>query len=325
MTLRSLGAFNVFVLSVLFLVLTGCDQISSFFNKNKESTPAKVASSAVSSSATAAVAPAPSVDPNAPLAPDVLAKVGNWTLTLPDFNQRLKYLKELIPDFNGDDLETKKAILEELVRQQLLVMGAEQAGLGNKKEIVDAVEEFRRSLLVQEAAVKLTEGIKATDPEAQEFYDQNKAAFAASPEYHLRQIVMSTQDGAKEALVELLKGADFAEMAKSRSKDKTAEQGGDLGFISTFELPQMESAVQSLGAGDVSSVFKGPGGDYYIVKLEEKRDGKQKEFVEVKEDILAFLTQRKQMEAIQKHIDDLRQRTVVKTNEALIQGQGVKP
>ena len=316
-------------LSVIFvgafsIALIGCDQISSFFNKNKAS-----AAPAASPAGTAAVAApavsttpaaAPSIDnPNAPLAPDVLAKVGNWTLTLPDFNQRLKYLKELIPDFNGDDLATKKAILEELVRQQLLVMGAEQAGLGNKKEITDAVEEFRRSLLVQEAAVKLTEGVKATDPEAQEFYDQNKAAFAEVTEYHLREIVMSTQDGAKEVLVELLKGADFAEMAKNRSKSKTAEKGGDLGFVGTFEVPQMESVVQSLGTGDVSSVFKGSGGDYYIVKLEEKREGKQQEFTEVKADILAFLTQRKQLEAIQKHIDELRQKTVVKTNEALLQ------
>ncbi len=309
--------------------LSGCDQISSFFNKsgsksnlNKE----KISSTPVESTPVPSLAP-PSIDSNVPLPADVLARVGNWTLTAKDFEERLKGLKEVFPDFDVNVPENKRLILEELVRQQLLVREAEETGAAKKKEIVDAVEEFRRSLLVRDAATKLTEGIKVTDLEAQEFYNQNKdnPALTEPAEYHLREIVMSTQSGAKEVLVDLLKGADFAEMAKARSKGKTAANGGDLGTVKTFEFPQMEAAVASLEAGDISNVFKGPSGDYYIVKVEEKKGGKQKDFAAVKEDIITFLTQSKQQSVIESHLKELQQKYGAKINENFLSDKGVKP
>ncbi len=297
-------------------LLSGCDQINSFFNKNKASeSPAPVSAPVVENSNAAK----PMVEPSAaPMAPNVLAKVGSWTITQEEFAERLKNLKEIVPDFDPTKVENKTLILEELVRQQLLVLDAEQAGLGNKKEIAEAVEEFRKSLLVRESAMKLTQGIQVTDQEAQEFYDQNKAALTEPGEYKVREIVLSTQQGAKDLLVEVLKGADFVETAKARSKGKTAAAGGDLGWVKTFEFPQMEAAIVSMEPGDTSNVVKGPTGDYYIYKLDEKKGGKQKEFTEVKKDIVDYLTQLKQQDAIVKYLESLKQKYPVKVNEDLL-------
>jgi len=246
----------------------------------------------------------------------MLARAGNWTLTIEDFKERLKNLKEIIPDFDVKDLESKKLVLEELIRQQLLVMDAREKGLDNKKEIAEAVEEFKRTLLVREVANKLIEGVSATEQEAQDYYNQNKEIFVESAEWHIREIVVPTQQEAKDILIEILKGADFAETAKTHSKSKSASQGGDLGFLKELPAPYA-SAVATLNAGDISSVFKGPEG-YCVVKLEEKRGGEPLEFPDVKADIITGLTQLKQQQAILGHIEQLRQKTPVQVNEGLL-------
>ncbi len=308
-----------FIFGVIFVGnLVGCDQISSLMGQKKSSAPTAVAPTASQPTQTQ-----PQEDPNAPLPEGVLAQIGSWTMTVTEFNKRLKSLKEVVPDFDASTPASKKLILDELVHQQLLVTEAEGQGLGGKKEIVEAVEEFKKSLLVREAVLRLTEGIKVTVEEAQDFYDKNKDSLKEPSEYHLREIVLPAQAAAKDLLVELLKGADFAELAKTHSKAPTAASGGDMGFIQVFPFPQMETAIFPLEAGDLSSVFKGPNGDYYIVKLEEKRGGKQKDFAQMKDDIVAYLTQSKQQEAIVNQLNQLKAKTVVKINESLL--NGVKP
>ena len=291
---------------VLLFAICGCDKIpflSQFFPSSKKVEPQP--------------APAPVVPVQEELPADVLARVGKWTLTPDAFKEKLNSLKEAIPDFNTNSLDSKKLVLEELIRQQLLVQDAEANGLAQKKDILDAVDEFRRTLLVREMATKITEGMDTTDQEAQDYYNQNKGSFMSPAEWHLREIVVPTQDEAKEILIELLKGTDFATMAQTRSKSKSAAKGGDLGPLKELPFPQMETAVSALDVGSVSSVFKGPEG-YYIVKLEEKKGGVPFKFEEIKGEIKTGLTLQKQQQKILSYIDELKGKTKVETREELL-------
>ena len=300
---------------VFLLAVSGCDKIpflAQFFPSAESKKPAAQQIAAVSSST-----PAASPNNNVSLAPNVLAKVGNWTLTIDEFNEKLKALKEVLPDYDVNDPEAKKTILEELIRQELLVQDAEKSGIAQKKDITEAVEEFRRTLIVREMAAKLTEGMETTDQEAQDYYNQNKSAFVNSGEWHLREIMASTQEEAREIQIEVLKGADFAETAKTRSKAPNASNGGDLGFVKEFKFPEMEKAVATLSVGDISSVFKGPDG-FYIVKLEEKKGGEPLSFEATKEEIKTGLTLLKQQQKILGYLDDLKAKASVQVNENLL-------
>ncbi len=313
----SIGAFCLLIIAIGGLIFA-FERIRSLSTKKSKLSPPSVVSPASFNNTPIKTSTPPSTpqDPNSPLASNMLARAGNWTLTIEDFKERLKNLKEIIPDFDVKDLESKKLVLEELIRQQLLVMDAREKGLDNKKEIAEAVEEFKRTLLVREVANKLIEGVSATEQEAQDYYNQNKEIFVESAEWHIREIVVPTQQEAKDILIEILKGADFAETAKTHSKSKSASQGGDLGFLKELPAPYA-SAVATLNAGDISSVFKGPEG-YCVVKLEEKRGGEPLEFPDVKADIITGLTQLKQQQAILGHIEQLRQKTPVQVNEGLL-------
>lgn len=303
---------TAFVWVTLFLAISGCDKLTSFveyFSPNKKITSAPSSSTAPikEKSASAPIAPAP----------NALAQVGNWTITVDEFNERLKNLKAVVPEFDITDLDSQKLVLEELIRQQLLVIDAEQNGMADKKEIAQAVEEFRRTLLVREVVTKVTQDIKVTEDEAQKFYTDNSAEFVEPAQWHLREIVVDTQEQANGILADILKGADFSQTAKEKSRGKTAADGGDLGFVSEPGSEALRNVLASLEAGGVSSVFKSPDG-FTIVKLEEKKGGQSKAFAEIKNEIMEGLTLMKQQQAIMQYLSDLQQKIPVKTNEGLL-------
>ena len=301
-TFTAVLSMGVFATSLL-----GCD----FFN------PAKKAPKKPAKAAASITQEAPAADAQAPLPKDALARVGNWTLTQEQFNQRLKLLKEGLPDFDANKPGNKESVLNELIRQQLLVKDAEDAGIGGLKEITDAVEDFRRTLLVQELANRLTKEVAATEKDAQEYYDLNKDLFVEPIQWSTREIVVADEPAAKNILVQVLQGGDFGEIAKAQSKGKTAANGGALPAFTKAPFAAMQTAIASLDAGGTSSVFRGPDG-FYIVKVEAKKGGVTKVFADVKADLISGLTLRKQQEVILKHIEEIAVKTKVDINKELL-------
>ena len=259
--------------------------------------------------------PAQSAAPKIPA--NVLARVDSWTISLDEFNERLKALKEAVPDFDTTSLDAKKLVLETLVRQQLLVQEAEKIGLTNQKDIQAAVEEFRRTLIVQEVVKNIVRDIKVSDEDAQAFYEQQKNVLVEPAQWHVREIVVDSQLKANELSVQLLQGADFAETAKQNSIGETAAQGGDLGTIAELPFPEMQSALAPLKPGELSGVFKGPKG-YYIVKFEEKKGGAPIPFEEIKKEIIDNQLMQKQQQAILGHVEKLKGQTQVEIKEDLL-------
>ncbi len=309
---RSVSFKNYFIVPLSIAVIvscSGCDIYKAIFNKPKKT-------EVVSQEATVVKQEAPAVVSEG-MAADVLAQVGSWKITTNEFKERLNAVKEVVPDFNPDDLESKKMVLDELVRQQLVVMDADQSGLSKQKDILDAVEEFRRSVIVREVTRKLVENVNVTEEEAKAFYEAQKANLIKPVEWHIREIVVEDQLKANEMLTEVLKGSDFAEMARQNSKGKTAAQGGDLGFISQEPFAEMAPIILALEVGKTSNVFKGPEG-FYIVKLEEKKGGEQISYNEIKQDIDQKLKADKQQQVILDYLKKLEEKVQVKINNDLL-------
>lgn len=255
---------------------------------------------------------------SAPMKANTLARVGSWSITIEEFQERLDALKEVVPEYDITDPEAQKLVLDELINQQVLVLGAEKQGLTRQKDIQAAVEEFRRTLIVREVARQLTEDITMSEMEARAFYNENKEAMVGPAQWHVREIAVDSKDRATNLLADILKGTDFAEAAKQHSISATRAQGGDLGFITQEPFPQMGTALLSLEEGDVSGVFKGPEG-YYIVKLEEKKGGEAISFDEIKDDIIQSQTLLAQQQAILDHLESMKKNVNIEINKALLQ------
>jgi tetratricopeptide (TPR) repeat protein len=83
----------------------------------------------------------------------------------------------------------------------------------------------------------------------------------------LRLIVVNSADEAGGILKQLQNGADFAVLAREKSVDATALDGGLLGKVDPSTLRgELRTAVQGLGPGQLSPVFRLPAG-FAIVKV----------------------------------------------------------
>ena len=76
---------------------------------------------------------------------------------------------------------------------------------------------------------------------------------------------------AVQALSELRRGADFAQMAATYSDAPDAMQGGSLGWRASGRLPALFlETLERLQPGDVSDILRSPNG-FHVLKLLEKR------------------------------------------------------
>ena len=129
-------------------------------------------------------------------------------------------------------------------------------------------------------------------------------------------MVFDDEAAAKDALIELLKGGDFAALAKERSRAASAANGGDLGFIKKgkrgedFTRFDAVAFSASLDVGQTSNVFKDKAG-YYIIKLEAKKGGQSRPLSEAWDEIKRNALFIKQQQKLQEITGDLLKKTKV--------------
>jgi peptidyl-prolyl cis-trans isomerase D len=109
---------------------------------------------------------------------------------------------------------------------------------------------------------------------------------------------------AEEILAKAKTSKDFGFLAKQVSESATASKGGDLGWIQRGTLGEpIESTLSSLKKGDVSGVLRGKEG-FYIFKVEEVAEEKQRPLEEVRDQILQALTKEKGKAEASRRADD---------------------
>jgi len=249
---------------------------------------------------------------------DVLVKVGDWTLTVNEFNERVKNIKQVVTTFDEKNVEAKKMLIEELVRQQLMVYEAREKKLNETKEFHATIKDFENNVLVQELVSGLTKDIQVTEDAAREYYDKNPDVFVKPVEKKISEIVVATETEARDILVQILQGADFANIAKERSSGKTAAEGGELGFLTKGTFEKMDKAMESLNKGGVSAVLQGPDG-FYVVRADDVRGGDKVSFDEVKADLIKGLTAQKQQQVVLEKMAEIARKVKVSVNAELLE------
>jgi peptidyl-prolyl cis-trans isomerase D len=108
-----------------------------------------------------------------------------------------------------------------------------------------------------------------------------------------------TKADARDILAQIREGADFAEMARDYSEDKSnAENGGDLGFIrkGTMVKP-FEDAVFSARPGDLLGPVETPFG-LHLIKVSGRKLEKGETTVQASHILLTFKTSQESQESI---------------------------
>lgn len=255
----------------------------------------------------------------------IIAQVGNVPITLEDLNQEIDFFNANVPaekpELKITTRDQKISYLKnELVRRALLYQEALDRGLERSQEVIDALEKAKMNMLVLELVKKETENVDVTSKEIEDYYNTFKEQLKEPEERQLREIVVSTEQEGKDVVIQLMQGADFATLAKERSKSASAKNGGDIGMIAKGKKSKEFDAVafsDSLEVGKVSSYFRGPDG-YCILKLEAKKGGKVKSLSDMWDDIKRGLTFLKQQKKIEDLIGKLSTQTKIEIKEGEI-------
>ena len=122
-------------------------------------------------------------------------------------------------------------------------------------------------------------------------------AAAAKPQYQVGEIFVDAAhvggmqqavDGANQLLAQLQKGAPFPAVARQFSASPSAAAGGDLGWVSSGELPpEVDSALEQLRPGQLSQPIQVKDG-IYIVYLRDKRAGAAATLISLKQAAIAL-------------------------------------
>jgi peptidyl-prolyl cis-trans isomerase C len=208
--------------------------------------------------------------------------------------------EELGPSLAQMDPATKKDnVLSFLIDMKIVAKAAEDKKIENNEDFKRRLA-FTRSRLLMDNLLA-TEGKAATTDDAmKKVYEEASKQITGEQEVHARHILVETEDEAKAVAEELKKGADFAELAKKKSKDPGASDGGDLGFFTKDQMvPEFSTVAFALEPGKISDPVKSQFG-WHIIKVEEKRSRKAPDFEQVKAQIETYVTRKAQAEYVAK-------------------------
>lgn len=156
-----------------------------------------------------------------------------------------------------------------------------------------------------------------------EYYKAHREEFTAKEEIKLRLIMIpshakdsgaSAQKAmADEIVSKLANGAEFDRMAQIYSEDSARELGGDWGWIErkTLAAP-LEKIAFSLKPGKVSNIIEFSG-NYYILKVEDRRGGATKSLAEMRDDIEKKLLQAEAQSLQERWLASLRSKAFIRT------------
>lgn len=204
----------------------------------------------------------------------VLAQINGREIKDDEFKIRFSKLSLSLKQRYSDE-KGKREFLEEIVKRELLLQEAKRIGIENDRDLLGRIEEMRERVILNEFLQREVEGkLVAAEKELEEYYNLHKDEFKSPDEARISQIVVKSEDDAKDVLKRLHEGADFARTAKKFSVDiATRNSGGDLGIIQKGKIhPQLDSVIFSMNEGDISDPIKTETG-YHIIKLQKKTPG----------------------------------------------------
>ena len=203
-------------------------------------------------------------------------------------------------DMQAASPEAKREHLVSYLADIIMVtQAADKKNVGDNPDFKRRLAFLRNKLLM---GFELQEEAKAalTDEALHQTYNDAVKSVGGQEEVHARHILVEAEDDAKAILEQLKGGADFATLAKEKSKDPGAAEGGDLGYFTKDQMvPEFAEVAFKMYPGQLSNPVKTQFG-WHIIKVEDKRTKQPPEFEKVKDQIENFLARKAQTDFVAK-------------------------
>lgn len=184
---------------------------------------------------------------------------------------------------------------------------------------IDQIKENISHNLSVTALLEKKGNLAVTDEEVKDYFEKNKARYEVKEQVRASHVLFKVgkkddqakDDAAKKQAEDVYnqakaKGADFAALAKKYSQGPTAPRGGDLSYFTKGRMvPAFEKVAFEMKVGEVSKPIKTQFG-WHVIKVTDKKEGRQRPFDEVKESIDKLLRNKKSRKAKADLLKELR-------------------
>ena len=142
---------------------------------------------------------------------------------------------------------------------------------------------------------EIAQSIEFSPLDVEQYYKENIERFRSNEERKSSHILISfddeviedaAQEQSKDILVRIKGGESFEELAQEFSDDSgSAANGGDLGWAEPgLFVSEFDQVLYALEIGEISDPVKTQFG-YHIIRLDDVKEGRKKEFAEIEEEL----------------------------------------
>ena len=221
------------------------------------------------------------------------------------------------------------AIAKQIEQYDQRYAGNERWAQNREKMLPGLKEQLEQQSVLQQIEAKVREVKPPDDATLQAYYKAHPELFTEPKKVKASVILLSVdpsageaawkaaEEEAKKIIKQVQGGADFAELARIRSSDRTAEKGGDMGWLHKGSLPApVEGVLEKLKPGQINPdpvrVLEGVA----ILRLDGTAPEELKSFGEVKERVRALWLREKADDAWNSHLAQLRKKAKVEIDES---------
>jgi parvulin-like peptidyl-prolyl isomerase len=268
-------------------------------------------------------------------AAQVLARVGDRTITLGDYVTAVQHMDQF-ERMRYQSPARRRELLQEMIDVLLLADEAREKGWDKDPQTEQEIREVLRDAMLKQAAAGVPAPNDIPEDEVRAYYGVHQADFRDPERRRVSAIVLSTEAAAAQALESAKKASasQWGELVRARSVDPQAKANvpvdlaGDLGFVSppgdprgaNSRVPEtVRAAVYDIAdtGGVLGRVVPGDG-KFYVVRLESKTDPHERTFEEAERTIRVKLAQDKLRAKQDALLAELRVQFPVQIDEAAL-------
>ncbi len=291
-------------------------------------------------------APAPSASAAASQAPrtltpeqaqQVLARVGERTITLGDYAAALERM-DSFERLRYQSPERRKLLLNEMIELELLSQEARRRGLDKQPQTQERVRQMLRDELLREVRRSAPSPTDVSEADVRKYYEEHKAEFSEPERRRVAHIAVASAAEAKQLIAKSadVSGADWGKLVAQYSLDKgsralgptPAELAGDLGIVGPPGHPRggnprvseaLRAAVFKIEkVGGVLPEPVADAGRFHVVRLSSRTDPRERSYEEAERSIRVTLVQQQVREREAKLEQELASKYPVTIDEAAL-------
>jgi peptidyl-prolyl cis-trans isomerase C len=218
----------------------------------------------------------------------VVAVVNGKTLKRSDV---VASAQTLPPQYRNQIDQLFPQLVDRLIDITLMVDEGRRQKLQNDPEVKAIVARYEDEA-IREVLVRRFLADKLSDEALKKRYAVEVTKVPPSEELRASHILVKTEDEAKAIIKQLQGGTDFAKLAKEKSTDTSAGNGGDLGYFGNGDMvPEFYAAAAKLKKGEYTKDPVKTQYGWHVIELTDRRTKAVPKFEEVKDQVKEQVTQ----------------------------------